>query len=214
MDHTANAVAIFDKMARHYQDKYMDTSLYHTSFDLFCDSITQPGAQVLELACGPGNITRYLLNKRPDLRIVGTDLAPHMLELARANNPEAQFRLMDCRDTGELSEQYDAIMCGFALPYLSKTEALELIAGTARVLNPGGVLYLSTMEDDYGKSGFKTSSNGDEIYMYFHEAAYLVKALNDNGFEILSIQHQPFPALEDTTDLILIAQQQHAWHRR
>ncbi len=214
MDHTANTVAIFDKYANLYQDKYMDTSLYHTSFDLFCDHIPQAGARLLELACGPGNITRYLLHKRPDLQITGTDLAPQMLELARVNNPPATFRLMDCRDIGKLSEQFDALMCGFALPYLSREEVLALIADATRILEPGGILYLSTMEDDYSKSGLRTSSTGDSVYVYFHEASFLAKALGDNGFQVLSLHHQPFPADETITDLIIIAQQQHAWHRK
>ncbi|PSK91131.1 class I SAM-dependent methyltransferase [Taibaiella chishuiensis] len=214
MDHTVNTVAIFDKLARVYQDKYMDTSLYHASFDQFCAYIPEPEARVLELACGPGNITRYLLNKRPDLKILSTDLAPQMLELARTNNPEATFRLMDCRDIGKLSEQYDALMCGFALPYLSREEVLSLIADASRILEPGGVLYLSTMEDDYSKSGMRSGSTGDSLFVYFHEAAFLAKALGDHGFQVLHMHHQPFPGGDNITDLIIIAQQQHAWHRR
>lgn len=206
MDHTPNAVAIFDKLAHVYQDKYMDTSLYHTSFDLFCSSITTYGAGLLEVACGPGNVTRYLLDQRPDFKITGTDLAPRMLELARENNPEAAFRQMDCRYIGELDEQYDALMAGFALPYLSREEAIQFIRDAGQLLKQGGILYLSTMEDEYSKSGFRASSSGDQIYMYFHEAAYLVKALEDNGFRLISQQRQPFPGEEAVTDLILIAQ--------
>jgi len=40
-------------------------------------------AKVLELACGPGNITKCLLSKRPDLEILATDIAPNILELAK-----------------------------------------------------------------------------------------------------------------------------------
>ncbi|MCK6692047.1 MAG: class I SAM-dependent methyltransferase, partial [Thermoanaerobaculia bacterium] len=63
MDKTKTAVDIFDKHARLYQDKYMDTSMYHDTFDAFCDNITRQNAEILELACGPGNITAYLLKK-------------------------------------------------------------------------------------------------------------------------------------------------------
>lgn len=206
MDHTPNAVAIFDKMANVYQDKNMDTSLYHASFDLFCTGIMTFGAKVLEVACGPGNVTRYLLDQRPDLKITATDLAPRMLELARQNNPEAEFRQMDCRYIGELDEQYDALMAGFALPYLSREETTQFIKDASQLLKEGGMLYLSTMEDDYSKSGFRTSSSGDQIYMYFHEAAQLVHVLENNGFRIISQQRQAFPGQEGVTDLILIAQ--------
>ncbi len=184
----------------------MDTSLYHDSFDLFCDSIAAPGASVLEVACGPGNVTRYLLDKRPDLRILATDLAPSMLELAAKNNPEAECRLMDCRDIGSLGQQYDALMCSFVLPYLSREEAIQFIRDAAGLLKKTGVLYLSTMEDDYEKSGPYTASTGEVVHMYYHEAGYLAEALKLNGFRILSLERQDFPAQQNTTDLVIVAQ--------
>lgn len=206
MDHTKNAIAIFDKQAQVYQDKYMDSTQYHVSLDLFCNTITTPSASVLEVACGPGNVTRYLLDKRPDLQILGTDLSPNMLTLAGKNNPEAEFQTMDCRDIGKLGQRYDALMCSFAFPYLSREEALQFIRDAARILNKGGVLYLSTMEDDYSQSSFHTASSGDQVYIYFHEAAYLTEALKQNGFRIISQELQHFPGQEYTTDLIIIAQ--------
>src|SRR6476660_8726042 len=56
---SAAAVSLFNKLAKQYQDKYMDVSLYHHSFDIFCRHISKPNAEILELACGPGNITKY-----------------------------------------------------------------------------------------------------------------------------------------------------------
>src|ERR1700751_220505 len=102
MDKTNMAIAVFDKYAQQYQDKFMRLDAYHDSFDLFCRSIKKENAAVLELACGPGNITRYLLKQRPDLNILATDLSVNMLALAKKNNPTAAFKLMDCRDIDKL----------------------------------------------------------------------------------------------------------------
>ena len=124
MDKTKLAVDVFDKLANLYQAKFMDVSLYHDTFDMFCNNITKQNADVLELACGPGNITHYLLSKRSDFKLLGTDLAPNMIELAKINNPSAQFQLLDSRDIRKLNKTYDAIMCGFILPYLSKEDAI------------------------------------------------------------------------------------------
>src|SRR5688572_9150377 len=107
MEETKNTVAIFDKLADVYQEKFMDTGLYHDTFDLFCNHILRLNAEILEVACGPGNITKYLLQKRPDFKLLGTDLAPKMLQLAKVNNPGAQFDIMDCRDLASLKKQYD-----------------------------------------------------------------------------------------------------------
>jgi trans-aconitate methyltransferase len=207
MDQSQNSANIFNKLANQYQDKFMDVSLYGGTFDLFCEKIIKQNAEVLELACGPGNITKYLLNKRPDLKILGTDLAPNMIELAKVNNPTVNFEIMDCRAMLQLDKKYDAIMCGFCLPYLSKEEAVQLIMDASKVLFPNGVIYISTMEDDYSKSGYRKGSQGDEMYMHYHEAEYLSKALEDNDFKIIDLQRIVYPASDGTniTDLVIIA---------
>lgn len=202
MDKTKIAVDIFNKLAQHYQDKFMDVSLYTNTFDLFCENLTKENAEVLELACGPGNITKYLLTKRPDLKILGTDLAPNMIDLAKKNNPQAEFQLLDCREINSLNKNFDAIMCGFAFPYLSKEEVVKLIGNAVQILNPGGVIYISTMEDDYSKSGMKKGSTGDEIFMHFHEADYLTKALEETGFHIIDLQRLK---QNEVVDLVIIA---------
>lgn len=205
-DKIQQAAGIFNEAANSYQEKYMDTSVYHSTFDLFCNSIVKSGADVLDIACGPGNITKYLLEKRPDLKILGIDLAPNMLVLARINNPAAEFQLMDGRDIGTLHRKYHGIMCGFCLPYLSKEEAVDLVSDASKILLPGGVLYVSTMEDDYSKSGIQRSSSGNELYMHYHEAGYLCKAFEENGFEIIKLQRISYTSADatPTTDLVII----------
>ena len=206
-DKTKTAVEVFDKRASDYQAKYMDVALYHDTLDLFCRSIPAEQAGILELACGPGNVTRYVLNQRPDFKLLGTDLAPNMLRLAQHNNPEAGFQLLDCRAIGTLEQRYDGILCAFCLPYLSREEAVQLIADAAERLNPGGVLYISTMEDDYAQSGWQSSSSGDRIFIHYHQADYLLQALEANGFALLDLQRIQYPAPDGktTTDLVLIA---------
>ncbi|HXC04098.1 MAG TPA: class I SAM-dependent methyltransferase, partial [Bacteroidia bacterium] len=192
--------------AQDYQDKYMVQEQYHASFDLFCKRVEKPGAEILELACGPGNITRYLLQQRPDFKILCTDLAPNMLDLARINNPAADFLLLDCRDFLQLNQTWDAIIMGFCLPYLDKEQAIKLIRDSAQALVQGGVIYISTMEDDYGKSGLVYTSDGSsQCFIHYHEGAYLEQALNDSGFDVLHLIRQDFPGQSGTTDLILLA---------
>ncbi len=207
MDKTKIAVDVFNKHASSYQEKFMDVSLYHDSLDLFCNAIEKKVAEILELACGPGNITKYLLNRRSDFKLLGTDLSPNMLALAKINNPGAKFQLMDCRNFGASEKRYDAIVCGFCLPYLTKEEAINLITNALKILNPKGVLYISTMEDDYSKSGFKKGSAGDEIFLHYHQADYLKAALEENHFKILDLQRIESVMADGTkvTDLILIA---------
>jgi ubiquinone/menaquinone biosynthesis C-methylase UbiE len=208
VDKNEMAIIVFDKCAVEYQEKYMDVDLYKQTLNLFCDSIKKKEPHILELACGPGNITQYLLQQKPQFKIVGIDLAPNMVKLARLNNASAEFKVMDCRGISVIDEKFDGIMCGFCLPYLSKEEAVKLIADASQLLKKEGVIYLSTMEGSYSESGLQKSSSGKyELYMYFHEDGYLLNALSENGFKIINIQHQDYPASDKTkvVDLIIIA---------
>ena len=99
-------------------------------------------AKILELACGPGNISQYVLNKRPDFELFGIDLAPGMIKLAKQNNPTAKFKVMDVKKINSLNTRYDGIICGFCLPYFSKTETIQLIKDSSNLLAKGGILYL------------------------------------------------------------------------
>ncbi|ASK28879.1 SAM-dependent methyltransferase [Chryseobacterium sp. T16E-39] len=202
-------VEAFDKAAKIYQDKFMDVSSFGETFNLFCDHITADNAEILDIACGPGNITKYVLDRKPDYNILGIDLSSKMLELAQINNPTARFELMDCRVMSEMTQKFDGIICGFCLPYLTKEEAIKLIADSSALLKPEGMLYLSTMEDDYSKSGLITSSLGDQVYLYYHQEDYLAKAFRENNFEVIHI-NRFYSTDKDgapVTDLVLIGKQ-------
>lgn len=207
MDKNKQAVFVFDKLADLYQSKFMDVSLYADSFDLFCNNLKPSRPSVLEVACGPGNITRYLLDKRPDLKILGTDLSENMVELAKKNNPEAEFEVMDCRAISRIEKKFDGVMCGFCLPYLSREEVEQLIADAYSILNPGGLIYLSTMEDDYENSAWKKASTGDETFQYFYKEDDLAAMLAKSGFEILNVQRKAYTSGDNlVTDLVMIAE--------
>lgn len=204
MDPLYSAADIFNKHALLYQSRFMDVSLYADCLDHFCKHLPA-GGNVLELACGPGNITRYLLGQRPDLKILATDIAPNMLELAKANNPGAEFRLLDCRDMSSVTETYDGILCGFCLPYLSEEESAELIRSCAAILKPGGILYLSCMEEtEHCQSGIKTNSAGDRTYMYYHRAGFLKDSLSGAGFQSIELSRKITQAGDEPADTDLV----------
>ncbi len=211
LNRTKHTIQIFDAYAQEYQDKFMNLNLYDNSLDMFCESINANKATVLDAACGPGNISKYLLSKRTDFQLLGIDLSEKMIALAKANNPNAIFKIFDCRAVLQLNQKFDGIVCGFGLPYLTKKEAIQFIGDCSKTLNPNGILYLSTMEGLYEKSGYETSSSGDSdtaMYIHYHEADYLVSALETSQFEILEIKRSVFQYDNGKTnnDLIIISQ--------
>jgi 2-polyprenyl-3-methyl-5-hydroxy-6-metoxy-1,4-benzoquinol methylase len=182
MDRCKETIESWNKTAKLYQDKFMHLNLYNTSYDYFIDSIPKYKASILDVGCCLSNITKYLLTKRPDYIVQGIDAATNMIELAKHNNPTANFKVMDGRHMRELKINYDGIVCGFCLPYLSEDEVVKLISDAHYLLHNDGLLYLSFVEGDYEKSGFQTGSSGDRLYFYYYSIYQLRKAFTDIGF--------------------------------
>ncbi len=57
-----------------------------------------------------------------------------MIELAQRNNPEANCIVMDSRDIVTLATKFDAIICGFCLPYLSSDDSTRLVENCGNLL--------------------------------------------------------------------------------
>lgn len=197
----------WNKVASVYQDKFMDMDLYNDTYDRFCLLIEKQNPVIFEIGCGPGNITRYLLKKRPDFKIQAIDIAPNMIELAKNNNPTAQFSIMDCRTINTIQSKFDAIICGFCIPYLSKNDTARFFKHCSRLLNTGGVLYFSAIKGDYHNSGFEVASTGDKTYVYYYDEAYLRQQLSENNFTLLDFQYKHFPDADrhPSVDMIFMA---------
>lgn len=178
----------WNKVASLYQERFMDLDLYNETYEYVCANIAKPNAKLLEIGCGPGNITRYLLSRRPDFNIFGIDIAPNMIELARKNNPAAEFAVMDSREISRLTEKFDGLIAGFCLPYLSQAESIELISTAAALLHENGLIYLSFVEGDPGESEFKTGSSG-RVFFHYHRLTDIKKELSRNKFEDIIVSH-------------------------
>ncbi len=189
MDRYKETFETWNTIASLYQDKFMDLDIYNETYSIVCHSIAKNNATLLDIGCGPGNITKYLLSTRPDFDIVGIDIAPNMVELAKKNNPTANFAIMDIRHIDKITIKYDGIICGFCLPYLSHTDSHKFISDCYNLLNDDGLLYISFVEGDPSTSGFQVGSNGHRSYFYFYNLNDFTSQLAKNNFDDLRIMN-------------------------
>lgn len=187
MDIYKETFETWNKVASLYQDKFMDLDLYNDTYDFICNSIRKDKAKLLDIGCGPGNITKYLLSKRSDFDIFGIDIAPNMIELAKRNNTTARFSIMDSRQIDAIKTKFDGIICGFCLPYLSQTDGQKLIADCSNLLNENGLIYISFVEGNPNKSTFQVNSIGDRLYFNFYNLHDIENMLDKNKFEDLHV---------------------------
>jgi len=204
------AVDLFNKLANAYQERFFSVEAYKEPLFNFLVYLRNR-ASVLDVACGPGNISHFLLKEKPELKLLGIDLAPNMIDLAVSNNPGAKFIVHNAMEIDRLDDSFDAIVVGFLFPYLPKEQVELFIQKAWKKLNKNGIIYISTMEDRYENSRMRTSSTGDQVMMYYYETFFLTDLLERTGFHILSTYTQPFAVseTETDTDLILIASKHH-----
>lgn len=201
MDRYKETIDTWNKLALPYQDKFMNLELYDASYDHICDSITKKNAKILEIGCGPGNITKYLLSKRPDFDILGIDAAPNMIELAKKNNPSASFVLMDSRDINRIETKFDGIVCGFCLPYISHIDSSKFINDCHNLLNENGLIYISFVDGHPDQSNFQVGSNGDRIYFHFYKLDVLKQLLTDNNFSNFQVFKVDYKKSESDSEI-------------
>ncbi len=212
MDKYKETFETWNKVALLYQDKFMELDLYNGTYDLFCNSIFDNKAKILEIGCGPGNITKYILSQRKNFNIFGIDISANMIELAKINNPSANFATMDCRKISQLKEKYHGIISGFCLPYLSFSDSEILFYDFNNLLNENGILYLSFVEGNPKNSKFLVGSSGYRTYFYYYDLDDVSDQLSINNFEIVKIFKIEFEKVENEIEIhtIIIAKKTNA----
>ena len=140
----------------------------------------EPGAHVLDLACGHGRITLELA--RRGYRVTGLDLSPRSLELAREaaerEDLEIEWIQADMRDVPE-GATFDAVVNVFtSFGYFEEEgENERVLAVVARVLRPGGALLIETINllglaGRYRDRRWETLETGT-LYLDEHEFDFL-----------------------------------------
>lgn len=112
----------------------------------------------LDVGCGPGRVTHGFAPQLDE--VVGYDIAPGMLELARKDAaPNESFIQNTTDDLSPFGDQsFDFVYCNKVLQHVDPDRVGNYIAEMARVLKPGGVLFLQMLSHPTGWEGTRESS--------------------------------------------------------
>lgn len=95
-----------------------------------------PGA-VVDLGCGPGNLTALLADRWPDAEITGLDSSPEMIAKARTTDDRITFGVADLRDWAPESP-VDVLVSNATLQWVP--DHLDLLPALIDRVAPGGWL--------------------------------------------------------------------------
>jgi ubiquinone/menaquinone biosynthesis C-methylase UbiE len=147
------------------------------------------GARVLDVGCGTGLPTARQLAVS-GAEVTGIDISPVMLSIARANVPDAEFRLLDATEVGSELGVFDAVVAFFSLIMLPRSEFPTALATFRQVLRPGGWLMLSMVEADLDNVPIPFLGVSVHVSGYFEEQLRVVVA--EAGFRIVGHDTQRY----------------------
>jgi predicted O-methyltransferase YrrM len=149
--------------------------LWPTTSRLFDEVGIRPDARCLDLGCGGGDVTMELARLAPLGRVLGTDLDPEKIELARGDAQAAgitniEFRTDDVMEPPADDEQYDVIYVRFLLTHL--TDPAAALTNIGARLVPGGVVIV----EDIDFTGHFCHPDNDSFWRYVEWYSKAVQA--------------------------------------
>jgi SAM-dependent methyltransferase len=150
----------------------------------------------VDLGCGTGRNTAALLEADRKSTVVGLDVSPGMLEVARKRLEEFDFKdrltldvfnMLEPLSLPKAVQNADGIVSTLVIEHVP---ADVFFATAAEILRPGGILLLTNMHSDMGRisqAGFVDPKTGDKIRptSYAHTVNEVEDAAKQHGFEIL-----------------------------
>lgn len=109
-------------------------------FDLMGRVGVSAPARVVDLGCGPGNLTATLAERWPAAEVLGIDSSAEMIERARASSGRVAWAVADLRDwlAGAEPGSVDVLVSNATLQWVP--DHLDLLGELLRVVRPGGAL--------------------------------------------------------------------------
>ena len=102
---------------------------------------TRGGEPVLEIGCGPGEVSGFLTDLGVDC--LGTDISSEMIENARRCFPKARFEIQDFFDVKYPDCSFSAVVAFYAIVNWKLDQLVPAFKEVRRVLRPNGFLLLS-----------------------------------------------------------------------
>jgi ubiquinone/menaquinone biosynthesis C-methylase UbiE len=96
---------------------------------------------ILDVACGKGATTKYLLRYYQPSQVMGIDISDELLKTCKRKTPGCTFTQMDAVHIGCKENSFDNVICVEAAHHFKTRE--KFLREVCRVLKPGGRLVLS-----------------------------------------------------------------------
>ena len=151
---------------------------------------------LLDLGCGTGRTLRQIAAAHPGLRLLGLDLSPFYLQVARkvlAKTPGVSLLAENAEQLPFVDNHFDIVTSAYLFHELPHEVRRRVIAEAYRVLRPNGLLVIedSIQVADSEELAFfmgKFASDYHEPYYQDYIQDDLTAPVHDAGFDVRSVE--------------------------
>jgi len=137
--------AVAEDYATVFRDPLAESPLDRAVFAGFAGLVGE-GAEVADLGCGPGRVTRYLASL--GLSVSGLDLSESMLAIARRENPGLRFERGSMLELDLPDGALAGVVSWYSSIHTPVDQLPSLFTEFRRVLAPGGHLLVAFQAGD------------------------------------------------------------------
>lgn len=190
-----NILDTYEKTALKYAEAFIN-ELSKKSIDRillkdFADNNKYKGT-MLDLGCGPGQTTRFLADNGVS-NILGTDLSPKMIEVAKKYHPDLKFEVANMLSLPYKDNSFASAVTFYSIVHFTETELEEALKEIFRVLSSDAELLISF---HIGKDTIHLDNFLEEkvnVNFYFFKTDFVLELLHKIGFEIIdAIERYPY----------------------
>ena len=196
--------AAYDAVARAYDEQIGDElarkPLDQALLQCFAE-LVGPG-KLADVGCGPGHVTRFLAERHPN--VVGVDLSPEMITVARERAPSLHFQVGSMLELSAHDGEWAGIIALYSIIHLTVAERAAACREFARVLRPQGWLlvafHIDSTDFAVGEARHITDWFGEsvDLHSFFIDPAEVITDIEAAGLTIVStITRQPWPGADE-----------------
>ena len=136
----------YDKIAEAYAGQ-RDNFKNETYLRRFAN-LLPPRAKVLDLGCGSGlPVAGFLVGR--GFEVLGLDISPKQIELARRNVPGARFEVEDMQELKDAQFTVDGVVALYSIFHIDRREHGRLLSTLHSLLPVHGVLLITMGASDW-----------------------------------------------------------------
>ena len=193
-DNLANTRASYDRVAGEYEariagelaGKPLDRAL----LACFVEQVGELGI-IADIGCGPGHVAAYLHGL--GAQVVGVDLSPEMVAIARQRSPEIAFEQGSMLALATPDASWGGIVAMYSVIHLPPEARPQALAEFHRVLCTGGLLLLAFHIGDEQRHMDEWWGQEVSLDTWFLQPRGIETLLRDAGFTVeMSLVRQPY----------------------